>query len=72
MDHSVRGYLSRQPTEVLQHLLHHYLQDGVWQDYFRTVPIIIEILKQRGINISQEICGRIAEIELQAQEIAPS
>lgn len=63
MDHSVRGYLGRQPTELLQSVLQHHLEDGVWQSYFCTVPLIIEILTERGIDIPQEIYDRIAEIE---------
>ena len=63
MDHSIRGYLGRQPTEILQNVLQYHLQDGVWQSYFYTVPMIIEILKERDIDIPQEIYDRIAQIE---------
>ena len=63
MDHSVRGYLGRQPTEILQSILLHYLEDGVWQSYFYTVPMIIETLTERGIDIPQAIYDRITEIE---------
>ena len=63
MDHSVRGYLGRQPTKILQSVLQHHLKDGVWQSYFYTVPIIIEILMQRNVEIPQEIYDRIVEIE---------
>lgn len=70
MDHSIRGYLGRQPTEILQSVLQHHLTDGVWQSYFYTVPMIIEVLKERDIAIPQEIYNRIAEIERVQQEIA--
>ena len=63
MDHSIRGYLGRQPTEVLQNILRHHLEDGVWQSYFYTVPMIIDALKERNVEIPQEIYDRIAEIE---------
>lgn len=63
MDHSVRGYLGRQPTKVLETLLHLYLQDGQWEDYFYTIPMIVEVLTQRGFSIPQQIYDRIAEIE---------
>ena len=63
MDHSVRGYLGRQPTKVLERLLHLYLQDGQWEDYFYTIPMIVEVLTQRGFSIPQQIYDRIAEIE---------
>ena len=72
MDHSIRGYLGRQPTEILQGVLEHHLKDGVWQSYFYTVPMIIEVLKERDIEIPQEIYNRIAEIEQLQQEIATS
>ena len=63
MDHSVREYLGRQPTKILQSVLQHHLKDGVWQSYFYTIPIIIEILMQRNVEIPQEIYDRIVEIE---------
>lgn len=62
MDHSVRGYLSRQPTQILQMLLQQYLQRGM-EGYYNAIPIIAEILTQRGIGIPQEIHTRIAEIQ---------
>lgn len=68
MDHSIRGYLSRQSTVILQSVLQRHLQDGMWQSYFYTVPMIIEILIERGIYISPEIYDRIAEIEALQQE----
>ena len=68
MDISVRGYLNRQPTEVLQSILQFHLQDGVWQDFFYTVPIILDVLEQRNVDISQEIYARIAEIEALQQK----
>lgn len=68
MDHSIQGNLGRQPTETLQNILQYHLQDGVWQSYFYTVPMIIEILRQRDIDIPQEIFDRIAEIEKLQQE----
>ena len=72
MDHSIRGYLGRQPTEILQSVLQHHLKDGGGQRYFYTVPMIIEVLKERDIDIPQEIYNRIAEIEQLQQEIATS
>lgn len=63
MDRSVRGYLGRQPTQILQLLLDQYLIDGMWERYFYAVPIIVEILTQRGIQIPQQIHDRIVEIE---------
>ena len=62
MDHSIRGYLGRQPTQMLQMLLQQYLQKGM-EGYYYTVPIIVDSLTQRGIDIPQEIYDRIAEIE---------
>ena len=62
MDHSVRGYISRQSTEVLQSVLRHHLKEGVWQSYFYTVPMIVEVLTERGVDIPREIYDRIAEI----------
>ena len=67
MDYSIQGYLGRQTTAVLESLLHLYLQDGMWEGYFRVVPIIVEILTQRGYVISQQIYDRIAEIEILRQ-----
>ena len=55
MDHSIQAYLNRQPTKILQSVLQHHLQDGVWQSYFYTVPMIIEILKQRNVDIPRQI-----------------
>lgn len=68
MDHSIQGYLNRQPTKILQSVLQHHLKDGVWQSYFYTVPMIIEILKQRDIDIPRQIYDRIAEIEKSQQK----
>ena len=63
MDHSIRGYLGRQPTQILQGALQYHLQEGVWQSYYYTVPMIIEILNQRGVLVPQEVYDRMAEIE---------
>ena len=62
MDHSVRGYLSRQSTQILQTLLHQYLQKGM-EGYLNTIPILIEILTQRGVDIPQSVYDRILEIQ---------
>ena len=67
MDHSVQGYLSRQPSKTLETLLYQYLEDGMWKDYFYIVPTIVEILTQRGLNLPQQIYDRIAEIEILQQ-----
>lgn len=62
MDHSVRGYLSRQSTQILQTLLQQYLQKGM-EGYLNTIPILIEILTQRGVDIPQSVYDRILEIQ---------
>ena len=62
MDHSVRGYLSRQSTQILQTLLQQYLQKGM-EGYLNTIPILIEILTQRGVDIPQSVHDRILEIQ---------
>ena len=67
MDHSIRGYLGRQPTQILQSILQHYLEDGVWQNYFYAVPMIVEVLTERGIDIPQEIYDRITEIQMMSE-----
>ena len=63
MDLSIQGYLGRQPTKKLETMLLLYLQDGMWEDYFYVIPMIVEVLTQRGFDISQQIYDRIAEIE---------
>ena len=68
MDYSIRGYLGRQPTKTLETMLHHYLQDGMWEDYFYIIPMILEVLTQRGFDLPQQIYDRIAEIETLRQE----
>lgn len=62
MDHSVRGYLSRQSTQILQTLLQQYLQKGM-EGYLNTIPILIEILTQRGVDIPPSVYDRILEIQ---------
>ena len=68
MDHSLRGYINRQPTETLEILLQHYLQDSMLKDYFYIVPMLVESLTQRGFDIPQQVYDRIAEIESIQQE----
>ena len=63
MDHSVQGYLSRQPTQVLQVLLRDYSSADNLENYFRVIPIIMEILTARNAPIPQEIQTRIAEYQ---------
>ena len=62
MDHSVRGYLSRQSTQILQTLLQQYLQKGM-EGYYNTIPIIVEILRHRSIDIPRSVYDRILEIQ---------
>ena len=69
MDYSVRGYLGRQSTKTLETLLHLHLQDGLWEDYFYTIPMIVEVLTQRGFSIPQQVYDRIAEIEKLQQDL---
>ena len=69
MDHSLRGYIGRQPTKVLERLLHLYLQDGQWENYFYLIPMIVEVLTQRGFSIPQQISDRITEIEKIQQDL---
>ena len=67
MDFSLREYLGRRPTQFLQQLLEQFLTDDMWEGYFYAVPIIVEILTQRGIQIPQETYDRIAEIKAQSE-----
>ena len=63
MDHSLRGYIGRQPTPVLQTLLQNYTQETLLPDYCYAIPLIVEALTARGVDIPLEIWNRIAEYE---------
>ena len=64
MDHSVRGYLSRQSTQVLLVILRTCLQDNLTESYLYAINPIVEILTDRGIALPQDLSDRICEIQL--------
>jgi len=47
MDHSVEGYLKRQPTQLLELLLQQYRRDPENSHYAQIAQIIESILRQR-------------------------
>lgn len=52
MEHSVRGYLQRQPTQLLEIALQHLEREELAEEHNAVVGIIREILEQRKAQIS--------------------
>ena len=62
MDHSLRSYLERQPTERLDTILQDCLeQEDLW-NYEETVRLILAILWEREKNVDYEIPAKMKEV----------
>ena len=63
MDHSLRTYLEKRPTETLLVLLEQYTQKDLLKGYFYAVVTILEILKTRNVEIPDNIQQQFLAIQ---------
>lgn len=63
MDHSLRTYLEKRPTETLLVLLEQYTQKDLLKCYFYAVATILEILKTRNVEIPDNIQQQFLAIQ---------
>ena len=65
-EHSLREYFQKQPTETLEHLLNHYLQEYNYINYEHAILEILQVLEERFVpDLSSENMRRMRERLLQ-------
>ena len=50
-NYTIEAYLNRRTTEELVAFLRHCMGKNLWEQYADTVPLIIDIIQKRGIEL---------------------